>query len=60
MNDSSKNLYPSFGIFTPSKGIVYNEPITIELLTTTATPNFQVDGLTGELKAIKGSIKLEY
>lgn len=60
LNDSSQGLYPSFGIFTPSKGIVYNEPITIELLTTTATPNFQVDGLTGELKAIKGSIKLEY
>lgn len=60
LNDSSQDLHPSFGIFTPSNGIVYNEPITIELLTTTATPNFQVDGLTGELKAIKGSIKLEY
>ncbi|MFR0885740.1 MAG: hypothetical protein ACLSGJ_11325 [Lachnospira eligens] len=57
MNDSSKDLYPSFGIFTPPKGITYNEPITIELLTTTATPNFQVDGLTGEAVMTKGVIK---
>ena len=60
INDSTQFNYPSFNMWTPEKGFTWNKPITIELLPTTATPNFQVDGLTGELKAIKGSIKLEY
>lgn len=56
-NDSSQFQFPTFHIWTPDKGFTWNKPITIELLPTTATPNFQVDGLTGEAVMTKGVIK---
>lgn len=60
LNDSSQYQFPCFALWTPDRGFTWNSPIVIELLPTTVTPNFSINGLTGEMIAsqvtLKGSV----